>query len=143
MANTTTPAGTAPYTSRTALLALGDTVALLAFAAIGRSNHGEAVSPGDVIGTALPFLAAWFVVASLIGALGRPGSAQSTQPGRLLPRAALAWIIAVPLALVIRGIAKGEQIQPAFAVVALLFNGLTLLGWRGLVSWLAWRGAGD
>jgi hypothetical protein len=33
----------------------------------------------------------------------------------------------------------GEQIQPAFAIVALLFNGLTLLGWRGLVSWLAWR----
>jgi hypothetical protein len=139
MANTSTHAGTAPYSSRTALLILGDAIALLAFATIGRANHGEAVSLTGVITTALPFLAAWFVVASLTGALGRPGSADSTRPGRLLPRAALAWIVAIPLALVIRGITQHEQIQPAFAIVALLFNAVTLLGWRGLISWLAWR----
>ena len=38
------------------LLAAGDAVALLLFAAAGRSNHGEATQVADALGTALPFI---------------------------------------------------------------------------------------
>ena len=41
---------------RAALLAGGDAAALLLFAAIGRSSHGEGLAPGGVLATAAPFL---------------------------------------------------------------------------------------
>lgn len=41
---------------RAALLAGGDAAALLLFAAIGRSSHGEGLAPGGVLSTAAPFL---------------------------------------------------------------------------------------
>ena len=41
---------------RKALLLGGDTAALLAFAAIGRSNHGESLDFGSILSVAWPFL---------------------------------------------------------------------------------------
>ena len=49
---------------RAALLAGGDAAALLLFAAIGRSSHGEGLAPGGVLATAAPFL----LGAALLGA---------------------------------------------------------------------------
>lgn len=42
--------------SRIALLAAGDLAVLLAFAAVGRGNHGESVTLSDTLVTALPFI---------------------------------------------------------------------------------------
>ena len=55
---------------RSAKLAAGDALAILAFAAIGRGNHGEGMFFGDVLGTALPFLIGWFGTAPLTGTFG-------------------------------------------------------------------------
>lgn len=41
---------------RIALLAAGDLAVLLAFAAIGRHNHGEPLALADTFSTALPFI---------------------------------------------------------------------------------------
>lgn len=41
---------------RVALLAAGDLAVLLAFAAVGRMNHGEPLTVGDTVSTALPFI---------------------------------------------------------------------------------------
>jgi hypothetical protein len=41
---------------RIALLAAGDLAVLLAFAAVGRVNHGEPLTVGDTLTTALPFI---------------------------------------------------------------------------------------
>ena len=49
---------------RKALLLGGDTAALLAFAAIGRSNHGESLDLGSVLSVAWPFLAGTLTAAS-------------------------------------------------------------------------------
>ena len=46
-----------PLLRRKALLLGGDTAALLAFAAIGRSNHGESLDFGSIVSVAWPFLA--------------------------------------------------------------------------------------
>jgi hypothetical protein len=37
-------------------LAAGDVAALLLFAAVGRTNHGEGALPLEVLGTAAPFV---------------------------------------------------------------------------------------
>ena len=44
------------FLRRSALLASGDAAALLLFASIGRSNHGEGLAPAAVLATAAPFL---------------------------------------------------------------------------------------
>jgi hypothetical protein len=41
---------------RIALLAAGDLAVLLAFAAVGRVNHGEPLTVSDTLTTALPFI---------------------------------------------------------------------------------------
>ena len=48
---------------RKAILLGGDTAALLAFAAIGRSNHGESLDVGSILSVAWPFLAGVFSAA--------------------------------------------------------------------------------
>jgi len=45
-----------PFRKKAILLG-GDTAALLAFAAIGRSNHGESLDLGSILSVAWPFLA--------------------------------------------------------------------------------------
>ena len=55
--------------SKTALLAAGDLVALLAFAAAGRANHGEGIDAETLI-TALPFIVGWFGTAPFLGGFG-------------------------------------------------------------------------
>jgi len=53
-------------TRRIATLIVGDALAFLVFAAIGRSSHGEATGLAaipQIALTAAPFAAAWFIVA--------------------------------------------------------------------------------
>ncbi len=128
-----------PLWSRVATLAVGDLIVFLLFAATGRSNHGEAVSLSSVAVTAAPFIIGWFVVSPFLGAFGRQGSAATTRPVPLLQRTSIAWIVAWAVALLLRRFVFGGDIPPAFIVVALLVNGVLLLGWRGAVSALFWR----
>ena len=50
-------AGSVLLIRRKALLIGGDALALLAFAAVGRRNHGESLNIGSIFSVAWPFLA--------------------------------------------------------------------------------------
>jgi hypothetical protein len=119
-------------------LAAGDAAAFLVFAALGHRDHGETSSVVSVVGTALPFIAGWFLVAPWAGAynIGR-GAPLKT----VLVRTEVAWVCAWPVTLLIRAAALHRSIPLTFFVVTLLFNSVILLGWRS-VYWLLSRGAG-
>jgi hypothetical protein len=124
---------------RMAVLAAGDLVAFHLVTAIGLASHGELQSLGalaEVAEIALPFAAGWFAVAPLLGVF-RAEIAE--RPRQALPRTALAWLIALPIGLLLWSIVRQKQVQPAFAVVTFITNLIVLLGWRGAYALLMAR----
>lgn len=138
-AGAATAAEDAPNWGRVATLAVGDLIIFLVFATQGRSTHGETITVSTVIATAAPFLISWFVIAPFVGAFGRGGSIPTTRPAPLVQRAAISWIVAWAVALILRYVVFHGGITPPFAIVALLFNGVLLLTWRAAVSFALWR----
>jgi hypothetical protein len=129
-------------TRRVAILAAGDLVAFNAVTAIGLLSHGELTgldSLGQMALVATPFAIGWFLIAPFAGAFRADVAGQ---PRRVLPRAALAWLIALPIGLLLWSVIRQKQIQPAFAVVTFITNLVVLLGWRGVFAWLAARNRG-
>jgi hypothetical protein len=127
-----------PYTQAVIMLVIGDLLCFLIFAALGRNQHRE--SSGftailQIILTALPFAAGWFLVSPFVGAFRNKILAQ---PGAMVMRTALAWLLAWPVAILLRGIFVDHGIPPLqllqFAIVVLLFNMLLLLIWRWLFA---------
>lgn len=133
-------ASTAPRSGRLTALVVGDIVSFLVFTVVGQSNHKEAISVGSIITIAAPFIIAWFIVAPFLGAFGRRASAATTRPIPLLPRTALSWVVAWPVAFLLRAVVFHGDITVAFAIVALVFNMIFLLAWRGVASFAFWRG---
>lgn len=120
-----------PYKQAVIMLVIGDMMCFLIFAALGRNTHGEtsgfAAIP-QIIVTALPFAAGWFLVSPFVGAFRRKIMAQ---PRAMATRTALAWLLAWPVAMLLRGFFVDHRIPPlSFAAVVLLFNMLLLLVWR-------------
>ncbi len=117
--------------SRVALLVAGDTLAFLLFAAIGRKSHQEAAglaTLGQIAWTATPFALGWFAIAPWVGAFRR---AQTDAPAKMLARTELAWLVAWPVALLLRwALAADHQIPLSFALVVLIANALLLGSWR-------------
>jgi len=99
-----------------------DLVAVIVFAVVGRSSHGEGIGLADVAATAWPFLvgclAGWAVLR-----LRR-------DPGHPLLGGALA-AVTVGIGMVLR-VVTGGSTHWSFILVALLFLGLVLTGWRVL-----------
>jgi Protein of unknown function (DUF3054) len=129
----------APDLRRTAALAVGDALAFMLFAAIGRASHGEASGLSAVLQiaeTAAPFMVGWFVIAPFVGAYA---PAISRQPRSMVGRTALAWLIAWPIGLVLRAVIRSTSIAPTFAVITLVTVLIILLGWRGAFAWLSTR----
>jgi hypothetical protein len=119
--------------------AAADVVAVLLFAAAGRSSHAEGVTADGVLTTAWPFLAGaalgWLVVRLWRGAWPGPagaGSRHTTLDG------AVVAVLAVAGGMVLRR-ATGAGTDPAFVVVALLVLEALLVGWRLLWSLLRRR----
>lgn len=134
-------ANAAPDIRHAGALAAGDLVAFHIVTAIGLLSHGELTSLGalgEIVQIATPFAAGWFVVAPLLGAYR---SDIVAQPRRSLLRVALAWLIALPIGLVLWSIVRQKTVQPAFAIVTFITNLVVLLGWRGAFA-LATRGRG-
>jgi hypothetical protein len=126
---------------RTGALVTGDLVAFHIVTAIGLLSHGELTglgALGEVVQIATPFAAGWFVVAPFVGTYKAEIAAA---PRRALPRVALAWLIALPIGLLLWSIVRQKSVQPAFAVVTFVTNLIVLLGWRGAFA-LAARGRG-
>ncbi len=121
----------------TAALAIGDALVFLVFAGVGRSSHHEASGFGAlaaVVGTAVPFVLGWFLVAPVVGAYRR---ANLRSLGAMLGRTLLAWVAAWPVAMALRWI-FAPRIAPRdfaiFALVVLATNAVFLGVWRGLFA---------
>ena len=120
-----------PYKRAVIMLVIGDTICFLIFAALGRNTHGEAsgfAAIPQIVVTALPFAAGWFLVSPFVGAFRHKIQAQ---PRAMAVHTVLAWLLAWPVAMLLRGLFVDHRIPPlSFAIIVLLFNMLLLLVWR-------------
>jgi hypothetical protein len=106
-------------------LAIGlDVFVVVLFVAIGRRSHGESGAFAYVIETAAPFLiglaVAWIAVRVW------------KRPTHLLTGVAI-WPITVLVGMVVRNLVFDRGTAASFVVVATLFLGACLVGWRALL----------
>lgn len=118
---------------QTTLLVLGDCFVFIAFALIGLRSHEEGITLNGIVRNAVPFGAAWLVVAGVTG-LYRPGW-QHSDDG-LLQKVASSWLAAWAIGLALRSLYVWHWPVPAFAGVVLVTAGLLLVSWRSIAAWL-------
>lgn len=121
-------------TNRFRLIALaGDVCLLLLFSAIGRTTHHDPspLVPWLVAGTAAPFLIGWGIAGAAFGAF-RCNAFYGVR--NAATRVVLCWPPACALGIVIRSVLEGRLAHTGFILVALLFNLITLMCWRVMVS---------
>lgn len=108
-----------------AVAATFDIAAIALFVIIGRRSHDE----GDALGGALR-VAAPFLIGLAIGWLvARAWKAPtSTTTGMVI------WPVTVGAGMLLRRFAFDDSTALAFIVVASIFTGLLLIGWRALYS---------
>jgi hypothetical protein len=98
-----------------------DVASLLLFVVIGRRNHEEGESVAGVVETAAPFLiglaAAWLIVRAW------------RWPTAILTGIAV-WPITVLVGMLCRSLIFGDGTAASFVIVATLFIGACLVGWR-------------
>ena len=106
------------------MLAIGDVVALLVFTLIGLANHKDGITASSVLKVMGPLIVIGGTAAAVFGTYRRPSVRT------LLP----AWLVAVPIAIVIR---KAMFHTPAtwsstgvFIGVAMAFTLLFIMAWR-------------
>jgi len=121
---------------------VGDLCIFLLFAGIGRHTHGERGGAIGIVETAAPFVVAWVAVAAVGGGYHR---SQLSHVRSAAIRAAVLWVPAFAIGMVLRSLGVHHLPPLGFAVVAFLFNGVLLVLWRGGVAWAASRrvGSGD
>ena len=96
---------------------------MLVFAIIGRASHHESTGVRGVWHTAWPFL--------LGTALGLAFTAYSRVRPTAIRAGVRVWVWTVVIGLVVRS-STGAGTAPAFIVVASVFLGAFLIGWRAL-----------
>lgn len=117
-------------------MAVVDVTALLLFVAAGLRSHGDGAAVSQFLRNAIPLAVCWLSVAQLLGTYRRPGSATLWRT----------WLVAVPLALVIRTAWVGSPTGVEFLQflgVGMVFTGLFLLIGRGAVALFTGRGYPD
>ena len=107
-----------------------DCCCVLVFVVIGRASHAKGESLAGIASTAWPFLAGL--------AVGWLAARTWRRPFVLWPGGVGAWLGTVAVGMVLRVVA-GQGTAFAFIVVALVFLGLFLLGWRALARVAARR----
>lgn len=105
--------------------AVADICCVLVFVIIGRASHTKGETLAGIASTAWPFLAGL--------AIGWIVTLAWRRSGRLVPAGIGAWLGTVAAGMVLR-VLGGQGTAVSFIIVALVFNGLFLLGWR-----VAWR----
>ncbi len=121
---------TRPSAGRAAALVIGDVLALLIFAAIGRRSHGEAAglaALGEVALTALPFIVGWLAAAPWAGAFS---AARTAGVGPMLRATLLGWVGGLLVGAVVRAAMIGRFSPISFYVVTFCVALLLLGGWR-------------
>jgi hypothetical protein len=111
-------------------LMLGDIFAMLAITLIGFATHGELKMSFITRMSALffPLIIAWFLLSPWLGLF----QTEIISNPRQLWRPALAMLLAVPLAAVLRGLILNAPIIPIFVVVLITTSALGMLVWRGI-----------
>ena len=112
------------------LAASADALAVLVFAAVGRSSHAEGVDAFGLLTTAAPFLLG-LVVGWLVGRAWRA-------PLRL-PVGVAVWLGTVVVGLGVRA-AFTHRLPLTFVLVAAVSLALFLLGWRAIAQLVARSG---
>ncbi len=116
-------------------LIIGDILIFMFFAFTGRETHapGDANLIVNALPTLLPFLIVWFTIAAL-GRLYRLD--MITRPRSALLRTLIAWLVAAPIAILIRAIILSRTAIPwQFVAVTIGLVGTLLLMWHGAVAW--------
>jgi Protein of unknown function (DUF3054) len=103
-----------------------DVACVLVFVLIGRRNHGEGSAASGVLRTAAPFLMA--LVLGWVAARRQWALAETWRFGIPL------WVGTVALGLVFRRVLFNDGTAAAFIIVAALFLGLVLVGWRAIAQ---------
>lgn len=109
-----------------------DLAALIAFVLVGLRSHHEVTGVDLFARNAVPLVVAWCLTAGLLGTYAKPGLSPMIRT----------WLVAVPVALVVRSIWVGSPTGGAFVVflaVGMTFTLLFLLIGRGLVAVVARR----
>lgn len=109
------------------VLAAGDAVAFVLFAAIGLASHDEGITAAGIVRNAGPVLAAFAAVAPFARTYTRPG----------IRSLLVTWAIAVPAGVVIRAIAldrPADGSQVTFGIVTMIATAVLLLAWRGIAA---------
>ena len=100
-----------------------DVFVVVLFVAIGRRNHEESGAFRSVIETAAPFL---------IGlAVGWAATRACRRPMQLLTGLTI-WPITVLVGMIVRNLVFDRGTATSFVIVATIFLGVTLVGWRAL-----------
>lgn len=114
-------------------LAIGlDVFAVVLFVALGRRSHDESGALAAVVETAAPFLVGLAVGWGTIRAWRRPT--------RVVTGLAI-WPITILVGMIVRNLVFDRGTATSFVVVATLFVGAFLVGWRVAVGWVDRRRA--
>ncbi|MDN3351124.1 DUF3054 domain-containing protein [Actinomadura sp. DC4] len=116
---------------RPVIAAVLDLCCVLVFVLIGRASHSEGETAAGLARTAWPFLAGL--------AIGWAATRAWRRPAALVRTGAGVWLLTVAGGMVFR-VLSGQGTAFTFVVVALVFLGLTMYGWR-VVARLATRSA--
>ncbi|KAM7518440.1 hypothetical protein LguiB_017402 [Lonicera macranthoides] len=117
---------------RVALLAGGDVMAILLFAAVGRLSHGFSVFNTETLRTADPFIAGWFLSAYFLGGYGEEGRGMNGHAKAVIA-AAKSWSLGIPLGIIIRAATIGHIPPTNFILVTMGSTSVLLIGWRALL----------
>lgn len=119
------------------VLSLVDTAMIVSFAAVGKASHNTVDGSLDVLAvaqTAAPFLVSWFVIAPLLGCF-TPMATGDWKESTLTTTKA--WILAIPVGCLLRGIIKGYVPPSAFVIVTMIATWVFLVGGRSVYTILS------
>ena len=108
------------------VVALGDLGVFLAFAILGKAEHGVALGQA-LFRTALPFTVAWFAVSPWLGSYRASALRNLKETVWKIP---LIWLLCGLVALFARALLYDRPIILAFTLVSIGVQGLSLIGWR-------------
>lgn len=119
---------------RTAPLAVGDVLVIVALFGAGTVHHNGLAfvlsNPGYLLGPVAPFVVGWIVAAPLLGAYA-PGAAESSKAA--VPLALRSWLVADVVAMGIRATSHVPGgVQLTFVAVSLGVGFVGLAVWRVL-----------
>jgi hypothetical protein len=108
---------------RAVTAAILDLCCVLAFVLIGRASHSEGETFAGAVKTAWPFLTGLLLGWVVTRGWRRPAAFVATGAG--------VWLATVAAGMALRAV-SGQGVAATFVLVALVFLGLFMLGWRAV-----------